>query len=148
MLGLTLPHLLGNAALPQRQSWTRRQTFGLRRASSFYSSPVGHRNTKRLIRNPCAPADIRGTFQPIATSVPGVQFCELLPRVAGIAEKLAVVRSFATDDPNHESGGYWVNTGYKYLGPQSAVAESDRLADARLDRQDAPSQRGRPVQHG
>ena len=29
----------------------------------------------------------------------------------------AVVRSMATGDPNHESGGYWVNTGHRYTGP-------------------------------
>ncbi len=66
---------------------------------------------------PEAPAEIRGIFNPIDTNVPGIRFCELLPRVSQIADKLAVVRSMATDDPNHESGGYWVNTGYKYLGP-------------------------------
>ena len=31
---------------------------------------------------PDAPAEIRGPFQPIATSVPGVQICEHLPRLA------------------------------------------------------------------
>jgi hypothetical protein len=66
---------------------------------------------------PEGPAEIKGSFQPISTNVPGMQFCELLPRVARIADKLAVVRSFATDDPNHESGGYWINTGHKYTGP-------------------------------
>ncbi len=66
---------------------------------------------------PQAPTEIRGTFRPISTSVPGTQFCELLPRTAGIAHQLAVVRSMVTDDPNHESGGYYVNTGYRYLGP-------------------------------
>src|SRR6185295_18440216 len=42
---------------------------------------------------PDAPAEIRGAFQPIATNVPGIRFCELLPRIAGHADKLAVVRS-------------------------------------------------------
>jgi hypothetical protein len=66
---------------------------------------------------PDAPAEIRGVFQPIATRVPGVRFCELLPRTAAVADKLAVVRSMSTLDPNHESGGYWVHTGYRYTGP-------------------------------
>ncbi|MDB5389763.1 MAG: hypothetical protein JWM11_5409 [Planctomycetaceae bacterium] len=66
---------------------------------------------------PGAPLEIRGTFRPIDTNVPGITISELLPRVATMASKLAIVRSMATDDPNHESGGYWVNTGYKYLGP-------------------------------
>ncbi len=75
---------------------------------------------------PDAPAEIRGSFSPIATSVTGVQFCELLPRISTIAHKLAVVRSFATDDPNHESAGYWINTGRKYAGPDMrALAPTD-----------------------
>jgi hypothetical protein len=75
---------------------------------------------------PEAPAEIRGEFRPIATNVPGVDICELLPRTATLADKLAIVRSFATDDNSHESGGYWVNTGHKYLGPDArALAPSD-----------------------
>ena len=42
---------------------------------------------------PAAPAEIRGEFAPIATSVPGVQICEHLPRLARLADKLAIVRS-------------------------------------------------------
>jgi hypothetical protein len=68
---------------------------------------------------PEAPAEIRGMFRPIATNVPGIQFCELLPRISRLADKLAVVRSIATDDPNHDVSGYWVLTGYPY-GPGSA----------------------------
>jgi hypothetical protein len=68
---------------------------------------------------PDAPAEIRGPFRPTATNVPGIRFCELLPRTARLADKLAVVRSIATDDPNHDVSGYWVLTGYPY-GPGSA----------------------------
>src|SRR5258708_1811725 len=42
---------------------------------------------------PDAPEGIRGEFKPIATNVPGVQFCEHLPRLAAMADRLAVVRS-------------------------------------------------------
>jgi hypothetical protein len=31
---------------------------------------------------PDAPAEIRGEFQPISSSLPGVQVCELLPKLA------------------------------------------------------------------
>lgn len=68
---------------------------------------------------PDAPVEIRGPFQPIQTNVPGIQFCELLPRTAQRADKLAVIRSLATDDNNHDVSGYWVLTGYPY-GPGSA----------------------------
>ncbi|RUL87516.1 DUF1501 domain-containing protein [Tautonia sociabilis] len=68
---------------------------------------------------PDAPLEIRGPFQPIATNIPGIHFSELLPRTARRADRLAVVRSIATDDPNHDVSGYWVLTGYPY-GPGSA----------------------------
>jgi hypothetical protein len=68
---------------------------------------------------PDAPQEIRGLFKPIQTNVPGIQFCELLPRTAQRADKLAVIRSLATDDNNHDVSGYWVLTGYPY-GPGSA----------------------------
>ena len=75
---------------------------------------------------PDAPAEIRGSFSPISTNVPGTQICELLPRTAAMADRLVIVRSLATDDPNHESAGYWMNTGHKYVGPDMrALAPTD-----------------------
>ena len=51
---------------------------------------------------PEAPAEIRGEFSPIETSVPGVEICELMPRLAASMEKFAVVRSLVggLDDHN------------------------------------------------
>lgn len=75
---------------------------------------------------PDAPVEIRGSFTPISTSVAGTQICELLPKTARLVDRLTIVRSFATDDPNHESAGYWVNTGRKYQGPDMrALAPTD-----------------------
>jgi hypothetical protein len=41
---------------------------------------------------PEAPAEYRGDFLPTATNVPGMEICELMPRQAEIADKLAIVR--------------------------------------------------------
>ncbi len=60
---------------------------------------------------PDAPAEIRGPFQPISTNVPGIHFSELLPRIARIADKLAVVRSLYTNNHVHGGSGYWLLTG-------------------------------------
>ena len=68
---------------------------------------------------PDAPAEIRGEFRPIATNVPGVDFCELLPRTARIADRLAVVRSMSTRSDLHDASGYWILTGYRYSGAES-----------------------------
>jgi hypothetical protein len=42
---------------------------------------------------PDAPVEYRGEFQPIQTNVPGMQLCELMPRQAQIADKIAVIRN-------------------------------------------------------
>ena len=42
---------------------------------------------------PEAPAEIRGEFKPIRTNVPGIQICELFPKLAAMMDKLAIVRS-------------------------------------------------------
>ncbi|QOV88137.1 DUF1501 domain-containing protein [Humisphaera borealis] len=50
-----------------------------------------------------APADIRGDFKPINTNVNGIQLCEHLPRLAGIMDKLAVIRSVVGSEGQHGS---------------------------------------------
>ncbi len=52
---------------------------------------------------PNAPADVRGDFKPIKTNVPGFDICELFPRQAAIADKLALVRTVQFVEPmQHE----------------------------------------------
>jgi hypothetical protein len=50
---------------------------------------------------PDAPAEIRGPFATIPTSVPGVRFSEHLPRQAAIMDKLTVIRSVDCSASNH-----------------------------------------------
>ena len=49
-----------------------------------------------------APSDIRSTTGEIATSIPGVTFGSNFPRLARLADRLAIVRSFTTGDANHD----------------------------------------------
>ena len=42
---------------------------------------------------PNAPDNVRGEFKPIQTSVPGMQVCEHLPRLAAVADKICLLRS-------------------------------------------------------
>jgi Protein of unknown function (DUF1501) len=60
---------------------------------------------------PAAPAEVRGEFKPISTSVPGLQICELLPRTAQLAEHFAILRAVSTGDNAHSSSGYYMLTG-------------------------------------
>jgi hypothetical protein len=66
---------------------------------------------------PAAPADIRGEFQPIATSVPGIQICEHLPLLAKRAERYALVRSMRTNSDGHELACHMLLTGRQELPP-------------------------------
>ncbi len=45
-----------------------------------------------------------GPFRSIKTSVPGIHFCELMPKLAKQMHKLCVVRSMSTKDNAHSSG--------------------------------------------
>src|SRR5207237_239690 len=54
-----------------------------------------------LDMKPDAPAEIRGEFQPIATSVPGIHVCEHLPRLAARMRHWALVRSLSHGDNGH-----------------------------------------------
>ncbi len=60
---------------------------------------------------PDAPSEVRGEFKPISTAVPGVQFCEAVPQLAKVADKLTIVRSICHKDPNHGGGNHYMMTG-------------------------------------
>ncbi len=63
-----------------------------------------------------APAEIRGEFQPIATSIPGYSICEHLPQLAARANKYAVIRTLSHEDNNHLMSTHHVLTGQKQPG--------------------------------
>src|SRR5262245_42874961 len=50
-----------------------------------------------------APSDIRGEFKPIRTNVPGIEICELLPRMARMMDKLVPIRSIVGSDGDHDA---------------------------------------------
>ena len=60
---------------------------------------------------PNAPAEVRGDFAPIATTVPGLSISELLPRTSLVANKLCILRAVSTGDNAHSSSGYYMLTG-------------------------------------
>jgi len=62
---------------------------------------------------PDVPADVRGPFKPIRTKVPGLDLCELLPRTAEVADRLAVVRSMTSPLGEHGIANAYLLTGYK-----------------------------------
>ena len=58
---------------------------------------------------PDAPREIRGEFNPIKTNVPGMEICELFPRLAKIADKFSIIRSIVGAHGAHD--GYQCMTG-------------------------------------
>ena len=50
-----------------------------------------------------APKEIRGSFQPIATNVPGIEICEHMPRLAQMMDKFAIIRSLFGSPDQHAS---------------------------------------------
>jgi hypothetical protein len=91
---------------------------------------------------PSAPAEIRGEFKPIATSLPGLQIGERLPRTAQIMHKVTVLRGLRHTMKNHNSAGYYSLTGYAPPSDDQRLRDSkdlfpaygsivDRLAPAR-----------------
>ena len=51
---------------------------------------------------PDAPAELRGPYKPIATAVPGFRVGELMPRLATLADRYAVIRSMTHTVPIHD----------------------------------------------
>ncbi len=60
---------------------------------------------------PDAPAEFRGEFRPISTSVPGLSICEHFPRLARQAHRLTVIRSMTHRDVNHTTATHEILTG-------------------------------------
>jgi hypothetical protein len=66
---------------------------------------------------PHAPDGVRGLFRPIATRVPGTRVCEHLPRLAGLADRYALLRSVTHTGVNHGTSAYHMLTGHIHFNP-------------------------------
>jgi hypothetical protein len=62
---------------------------------------------------PDAPSEVRGPFRPIATNVPGIQICELMPHTAQLTDKLAIIRSMTSPLGEHGLANHYLLTGYQ-----------------------------------
>lgn len=74
----------------------------------FYGGP-SHLDTYDM--KPDAPAEVRGEFQSIETSVPGLRICEHLPRMARLMHKVALIRSVHHLNRLHDSASTEILTG-------------------------------------
>lgn len=107
--GLSLPEILRaeaeSAARPDAKS--RRPIKGI----IMVLLPGGPSHLDMYDLKPDAPVEIRGEFRPIATNVPGIEICELMPKLAGMADKLALIRSLIGFRNDHNT--HWCSTGWE-----------------------------------
>ncbi len=64
--------------------------------------PGGPSHIDMFDLKPNAPREIRGEFRPIGTNIPGMEICELFPRLAKQADQFALIRSLADSDGAHD----------------------------------------------
>ncbi|MCA9048540.1 MAG: DUF1501 domain-containing protein, partial [Planctomycetaceae bacterium] len=58
-----------------------------------------------------------GEFKEIQTAAAGLRFSEHLPKLAAMADKLAVLRGLSTNEGDHGRGTYLMRTGHAPAGP-------------------------------
>src|SRR5262245_1979947 len=76
----------------------------------YLNGGMSHLDTFDL--KPDAPAEIRGAFKPIPTSVPGLRISEHLPRLAQVMDRCALVRSLTSSEGNHDRATHYMLTGW------------------------------------
>ena len=59
---------------------------------------------------PDAPSEVRGEFKPISTNVPGIDVCEVFPRLAARMDRAAIIRSVVGATGRHDL--YQCNSGW------------------------------------
>ncbi len=93
-----------------------------------------------LDMKPLAPLDVRGPFQPVASTVHGLPICEHMPCLAQRMHLLSLVRSLTHDQTVHDPAVYQMLTGYKHIssagGLEVAANDVPQMGSAllRVDR--------------
>jgi hypothetical protein len=62
---------------------------------------------------PDAPSEVRGPFNAINTTVPGMEICEHLPRTAKVAKHFSIIRSMTSPLGEHGLANEYLLTGYQ-----------------------------------
>lgn len=109
--GLALPEILQAEAAASGRAAPK----GTAKGIIMVLLPGGPSHLDMYDLKPEAPVEIRGEFRPIATNVPGIDICELLPRLAKIADKLTLIRSLVGARDDHNT--HWCSTGWESHPP-------------------------------
>jgi len=109
-VGLTLPELFRGREAAAADG--TRPTFGRAKTVIMMFLHGGHPQQETFDPKPDGPTAVRGEFSSISTSLPGVRFSEVLPLTAGLAHRLAVVRSMSHANPSHVQACLPAQTGH------------------------------------
>src|SRR5262245_34170827 len=114
---------LGLADLLRLRAETPKGTYGRAKSLIVLYLHGGHAQQETWDPKPDGPLPERGEFGAIATSVPGVQVSEMLPRSAKLMHRLAVIRSLSHANANHVQASLTAMTGHAH--PPSAQGRGD-----------------------
>jgi len=109
--GLTLPSLMRAESLPGVNP-TGKSIINI-----FLAGGPTHMDTFDL--KPDAPVEFRGELAPIATKIPGMEICELMPMLASCADNISLVRSITGLSNEHaptQSDSGWSQRSLKPQG--------------------------------
>jgi hypothetical protein len=96
--GATLPQILSaeNSLDPSKSRLGHKAVIMI-----FLAGGPPHQDMWDIKRD--APTNIRGEFNAIKTNVPGIEICELFPKIAGMADKFAFIRSIVGAQGGHDA---------------------------------------------
>ena len=123
-LGLSLPGLLRAEGLGRAAAKGKGRTPIRSCILMFYYGGPSHIDTVDL--KPKAPAEVRGAFGSIATSVPGMRVCEHLPFTSQVMDRVAVVRSMHHPMTNHNAAAFTAMCGRNPLKGDLELLGNDR----------------------
>lgn len=110
-LGLTLPGFLKQQAQGAQKFYETKE--GPAKGIIHIFLPGGMSHQESFDPKPYAPAEYRGPFSAIDTSLPGIQFGQKLPHLAKLADKMTIIRSMSHGEAAHERGTHNMFTGYR-----------------------------------
>lgn len=77
---------------------------------------------------PAAPLEVRGPYSSIQTKLPGIEFCEKLPRTAMVLDRAVVIRSITHPTNDHFGGAHLLSTGINNSSGRSTHPASGAIA--------------------
>ena len=108
-MGMSLPRYLAMA----EEAGTAPN--GKAKSAIFVRLAGGPSHMDSFDMKPDAPDTHRGEYKEIKTNVPGVRFCEHLPKLAKVADKFAILRGVHHTLAAHNLGSQYLSTGNRPL---------------------------------